>query len=474
MEQNTKKTFYRVRGRDSNERLHSPLHETTQKLNKASSKKASVKGKPSISSKSSAESRTSTRSGFSATKKKEKHVQKDVETAEKKDNNEEVSEREGQKDMKDDTATTNSDQQQVTEVETQHKEKKPNVKYEDLLKPKKDIARGKLISEADRPKPKTQEEKTTEDSKTDKEKLLSLAKKDYLSIENDNQDRNKISELKELKFDTKITRKGSVIQETKFAPQVGMSLSLTLDKKAKYDSFELDEESTMLTSEDSTDKKLRFEDDDLAEKKEISKGMRFEYGQCPKTCERFLNIEDYAKIFVDDIAETAMTKEKNAARQSSTKVVEGIEYTVHDSNESSTISSIGTYVCILEWPTIEEFTIQIGTYKVNEYVSYWKFEEKWKYCVNYLEGISDSVCDFYRYEATFSLPCKQYPIAQATASVYFTFEVSRIRPPHCLVDMYYWFEGQRSIHKPGNFTFQEERLFNIVDAKIKFYKTLTF
>jgi A-kinase anchor protein 14 len=122
--------------------------------------------------------------------------------------------------------------------------------------------------------------------------------------------------------------------------------------------------------------------------------------------------------------------------------------------ESLSIASIGTYVCIFEWPTIEQFTVEIGTTKINEYLSYWKFEEDWKYCINFLEGVSDSACDFYQYEvrksyknhqvitrndqfqAIFSIPCKQYPIPQATASVYFTFELSRVRPKHCLVDVF--------------------------------------
>ncbi|KYB26744.1 uncharacterized protein LOC103313598 isoform X3 [Tribolium castaneum] len=237
----------------------------------------------------------------------------------------------------------------------------------------------------------------------------------------------------------------------------------------KNEEKSVEEAPSSLSVPDEQEKKLRFGE----QKDSRTKGMRFEYGRCPKTCERFLGIVEFSKIFVDEIIEDALLKGRGFKQQSSVRIIEGIEYN-ESSDESLSLASIGTYVCVLEWPTIEEFTQEIGTAKISEYLSYWKFEEDWKYCINFLIGKSDSACDFYQYEAIFSIPCKQYPIAQATASVFFVFEVSRIKPRHCLVDVHYWFEGQRTIHTPGKFTFQEEKLFNIVDAKINFYKTLRF
>ncbi|CAH1364820.1 unnamed protein product [Tenebrio molitor] len=281
----------------------------------------------------------------------------------------------------------------------------------------------------------------------------------------------------------------SIGPETRFSDFVEESTT-TLEKKLKY--LDGDDKRYSLAGQDSLEKKLRFGGEEMRKPsvKPTSKGMRFEYGECPKTCERFLPVENFSKIFVNRVTDDALWKGKDFRQQSAIRIIEGFEYT--DSLESLSIASIGTYVCIFEWPTIEQFTVEIGTTKINEYLSYWKFEEDWKYCINFLEGVSDSACDFYQYEvrksyknhqvitrndqfqAIFSIPCKQYPIPQATASVYFTFELSRVRPKHCLVDVYYYFEGQRLIHTPGKFTFQEERLFNIVDAKINFYKTLTF
>lgn len=220
------------------------------------------------------------------------------------------------------------------------------------------------------------------------------------------------------------------------------------DKKLTYidadarEELEDEEESSITLAEDSS--RIKFPEPS-------KKGMRFEYGRCPKSCELFMGVVEFAKIFVDDIIDEALRinqllciflplllffsdKGRDFRQQSTVRFIEGFEYQ-EGSSDSGSIESIGTYVCVLEWPTIENFTVMVGTAKITEYLSYWKLEEDWKFCINFLKGISDTACDYYQYEAIFSIPCKQYPIPQATATVFFVFEVSRIKPKHCLVDV---------------------------------------
>ena len=58
----------------------------------------------------------------------------------------------------------------------------------------------------------------------------------------------------------------------------------------------------------------------------------------------------------------------------------------------------------------------------------WEYQDSWKYCVDYL-GKDDNEFDHrHRFRVCWSIPTRRKPIPRATACVYFTFEVSKIKP----------------------------------------------
>lgn len=126
------------------------------------------------------------------------------------------------------------------------------------------------------------------------------------------------------------------------------------------------------------------------------------------------------------------------------------------------------------WPRIKDFDAELGKTCIYEFLETWYYNEDWLYCVNHVGCLSDKCSDFYYYQAIWSIPLPSYPIPQATASVFFTIESCRVIPPTCSVNVSYQFEGTRFVHKPGMIEFQEDWLFNIIDTKIGFFKTLNF
>ena len=58
----------------------------------------------------------------------------------------------------------------------------------------------------------------------------------------------------------------------------------------------------------------------------------------------------------------------------------------------------------------------------------WKYDNSWLYCIDYL-GLDDHEFDVrYRFKVRWSVPTRRKPIPRATACVYFTFQVSKIKP----------------------------------------------
>ncbi|KAF5271288.1 hypothetical protein FQR65_LT05303 [Abscondita terminalis] len=136
---------------------------------------------------------------------------------------------------------------------------------------------------------------------------------------------------------------------------------------------------------------------------------------------------------------------------------------------SERISSVAT----IKWPRISEFTIEVGESSINDFILTWSYDEKWLYCVDFLIAQSDEYSDYYLYEVKWSIPTNQYPIPQATASVFFTIEVSRFKPTFCPVQVSYVFESSKLVHSPGEIQFKESFLFDIIDAKLCLYKSFT-
>jgi A-kinase anchor protein 14 len=73
--------------------------------------------------------------------------------------------------------------------------------------------------------------------------------------------------------------------------------------------------------------------------------------------------------------------------------------------------------------------------------------------------------DLYNFRARWSIPTRRKPVPRFTASVYFTYDVSKIKPKETSVDVFYVFETQKLVHKPGASRFRQKWLDDIINLK---------
>lgn len=58
----------------------------------------------------------------------------------------------------------------------------------------------------------------------------------------------------------------------------------------------------------------------------------------------------------------------------------------------------------------------------------WDYQDSWEYCVDYLGEEEHEFDNRYRFRVRWSIPTRRKPIPRSTACVYFTFQVSKIKP----------------------------------------------
>jgi A-kinase anchor protein 14 len=128
----------------------------------------------------------------------------------------------------------------------------------------------------------------------------------------------------------------------------------------------------------------------------------------------------------------------------------------------------------ITWPMISEFSPELGIEKIQEFIQTWQHDDSWLYCID-LIGTDDLDYDVrYRYRVRWSIPTRRQPIPRATASIYFTIDVSKIKPKDTIVKVYYVFEGNRLVHRPGHSRFEEKWLKDIIESKILVISQITF
>lgn len=186
-------------------------------------------------------------------------------------------------------------------------------------------------------------------------------------------------------------------------------------------------------------------------------------------CEYFDDVESYAEQFVESIVQDA---------EAALSTDFGFSFTSETSEFSNSLRHF-TFAKFsdndfLEWPVIKNFNIELGAKKINEYLASFSMQEEWTYAVYFLRKRSDNICSLYDYQVIWSLPTHCYPIAQATASVYFTIEVPENIPSDCLVKVSFCLETCSLWHKPGEISFRENWLNWILDGKIHNFKKFKF
>ncbi|CAH1788284.1 unnamed protein product [Owenia fusiformis] len=128
----------------------------------------------------------------------------------------------------------------------------------------------------------------------------------------------------------------------------------------------------------------------------------------------------------------------------------------------------------IQWLTLQEFTIEKGDEKINEFLKTWEFEGSWLHCCDYLGADKHEFDTRYRYRVRWSIPTRRKPIPRATACVYFTFQVSKIKPKSHPVEVFYVFETNRLVHRPGQSRFRETWLKDIIESKVLMMRAVDF
>ncbi|CAH8491064.1 unnamed protein product [Heterobilharzia americana] len=128
----------------------------------------------------------------------------------------------------------------------------------------------------------------------------------------------------------------------------------------------------------------------------------------------------------------------------------------------------------IQWPTIAEFTPELGRKKIEEYIKGWERNENWLYCIDILPKVELKNEVQHKYRVKWSIPCRRAPIPKATASVYFTLIISRIKPKNTVINVYYQIEAFRSKHIPGKTRFSERWIRDVINSKIRLMSYVNF
>ncbi|CAG9857593.1 unnamed protein product [Phyllotreta striolata] len=177
----------------------------------------------------------------------------------------------------------------------------------------------------------------------------------------------------------------------------------------------------------------------------------------PSACEFFTNELDFSHKFVDKVLKSA---KRFYERKSKKRLEKG---------------PAKPQVADIAWPTIGEFDERAGHDKILEYIAETMLtKETWATDVRLRSIASDCLSEFYSYEARFSISTPCYPIPQATASVFFEFEVCRAKPPDCTVDVAFRLEDFRLAMAPGKDLISDALLFRVIDMKLAVFKKFRF
>ncbi|XP_075981494.1 uncharacterized protein LOC142980081 [Anticarsia gemmatalis] len=104
---------------------------------------------------------------------------------------------------------------------------------------------------------------------------------------------------------------------------------------------------------------------------------------------------------------------------------------------------------------------------------HWKLTDVFMYHLKYMGGSKDEVSQYYYFEAVFSQPTSEYPIPQATVSVFFRIEDKHIELDSQAVPMMcFRIEGHHTDHDVRYVALTADWILAVIKMKIKFYKRL--
>ncbi|KAL3846821.1 hypothetical protein ACJMK2_017775 [Sinanodonta woodiana] len=184
---------------------------------------------------------------------------------------------------------------------------------------------------------------------------------------------------------------------------------------------------------------------------------------------------DQAKRLVDDVIEMAIKRLETNLSQMSEKEKTFESLKMNEWSRESTLIKEEDYVVRnIAWLTIGDFTIEKAQEKIDAFIKTWEYDSSWLYCIDFMGQDAHQFDTRFRFRVRWSIPTRRKPIPRATACVYFTFQVSKIKPKNYPVEVYYVFETNRLVHRPGESRFREKWLKDIIESKVLMMQTVTF
>ncbi|XP_043093029.1 A-kinase anchor protein 14 [Puntigrus tetrazona] len=148
--------------------------------------------------------------------------------------------------------------------------------------------------------------------------------------------------------------------------------------------------------------------------------------------------------------------------------------TTMETDEANNAQS-GRAIKNIDWIPCKDFTVEIGEQQIRQYMDTWEIETPgWLYSVRFLRQTELEFKTQFQYEAKWSTPTPSAPIPRATASVYFTIEISKAKPNTLPVDVHFLVESKRSEHIPGQTRFREKWLMDVIESKALLMDTVDF
>ncbi|XP_018427401.1 PREDICTED: A-kinase anchor protein 14 [Nanorana parkeri] len=147
---------------------------------------------------------------------------------------------------------------------------------------------------------------------------------------------------------------------------------------------------------------------------------------------------------------------------------------LHTATTEDTITEQKYTMENISWAQCKDFTVDLGKKQIEEYVSMWEFHESWLYCTDFLKEEEMEFSKLFHYRMRWSIPTCRKPIPRATACVYFTIKISKIKPPTLPVEVFFVFESNRLVHRPGQTRFREKWLKDIIESKMIMMDSITF
>ncbi|XP_052215551.1 A-kinase anchor protein 14-like [Dreissena polymorpha] len=184
---------------------------------------------------------------------------------------------------------------------------------------------------------------------------------------------------------------------------------------------------------------------------------------------------EQAKKMVDDVIALAIKRLETdlSIMSEREKTFESLKYS-EMSRESTFIREDDYVIENISWLSIGDFSTQTAEKKIDDFIKTWKYDKSWLYCIDYLGCDEHEFDTRHRFRVRWSVPTRRKPIPRATACVYFTFQVSKIKPKSHPVEVFYVFETNRLVHRPGESRFREKWLKDIIESKVMMMQALAF